>query len=129
MKKFVITILLFLYLIPTFGINVTVHYCGGNISSIAFGAVNKDKCACGSNKMKKNCCEDKTFSFEVDDDQTRTQESVLTFTYSLVFDITLPQSFEFSYTSFPVLASSDYFHHPSNYVKPPLYILNQVFRI
>jgi len=121
--------LLLLYLIPTFGINVTVHYCGGEISTISFGTVTKDKCACGSKKMKKNCCEDKNFSFEVDDNQAKTQESVLTFTNPLNFNIALPQSFEFSYTFFPVLVSTDYFHHPPNYVKQPLYILNQVFRI
>ena len=129
MKKFVVAILLLLYLIPTFGINVTVHYCGGEISTISFGTVTKDKCACGSKKMKKNCCEDKNFSFEVDDNQAKTQESVLTFTTPLNFNIALPQSFEFSYTFFPVLVSTDYFHHPPNYVKQPLYILNQVFRI
>lgn len=129
MKSIFVTILLFLYLIPTFGINVTVHYCGGKISNIAFGTVTKDTCACGSKKMKKNCCEDKTFSFEVDDDQAKTQESILTFSKSLTFEAFLPQSFEYSYICFPLLISTDYFHHPPNYVKQQLYILNQVFRI
>ena len=129
MKNFLITILLLLYLIPTFGVNVNVHYCGGEFASLTFGTSEKNKCACGSKKMKKDCCEDKTFSYEVDDEQAKIQESVLTFTNAIKFDVTLPCSFEFCYSCFPSIATDYYFYHPPNFVKQPLYILNQVFRI
>lgn len=129
MKKFVVTILLLLYLIPTFGINVTVHYCGGEISSVSFGTVATDKCACGSKKMKKNCCQDKNFSFEVDDDQSKTQVVEITFLKYFDIQADLPKAFQFDYQYFPQIATEDYFHHPPNNVKPPLYILHQVFRI
>ena len=129
MKKFVVTILLLLYLIPTFGINVTVHYCGGVISSVSFGAVATDKCACGSKKMKKNCCQDKKFSFEGDDDQSKTQIVAITFFKFCDIQAVLPKTFQFDYQYFPLIAAENYFHHPPNSVKPPLYILHQVFRI
>jgi hypothetical protein len=129
MKKLVVTILLLLYLIPTFGVNVTVHYCGGKFSTLTFGTSAKNKCACGSKKMKKNCCEDKTLSYEVDDDQAKTQECLLNFSNSFNLDVALPLSFELCDVCFPTIVSEYYFHHPPNNVKLPLYILNQVFRI
>jgi hypothetical protein len=129
MRKFVVTLLLLLYMIPTFGVNVNVHYCGGELSSISIGAKSENPCTCGSKKMKKNCCEDKTFSYEVDDNQAKTQECLLTFSNSFNLDVALPSSFEICYVCFPTIVSEYYFHHPPNNVKPPLYILNQVFRI
>lgn len=129
MKLFVITILLFLYLIPTYGINVTVHYCGGKFSSLNFDTSAKSKCICGSKKMKTNCCDDKTFSYEIDDEQAKTQEYLLTFSNSFNRDIDLRSSFELCYVGFPIIVSEYYFHHPPKNVKPPLYILNQAFRI
>jgi outer membrane protein W len=106
-----------------------VHYCGGELSSISIGAKSENPCTCGSKKMKKNCCEDKTFSYEVDDNQAKTQECLLTFSNSFNLDVALPSSFEICYVCFPTIVSEYYFHHPPNNVKPPLYILNQVFRI
>ena len=129
MKKIIVTIFLLLYLIPTFGVNVTVHYCGGEISSVSFGEAGIDKCACGSKKMKKNCCQDKKFSFEVDDDQSKTPEAAITFLKSFDIQTFLPKAFKFDYNYFPQITSGDYFHHPPNNVKTALYILHQVFRI
>jgi hypothetical protein len=129
MRKFVVTLLLLLYMIPTFGVNVTVHYCGGEFASLTFGTSEKNKCACGSKKMKKNCCEDKTFSYEVDDEQAKAQECLLAFSNSVNIDFALPSPIEFCYSYFPSIETEYYFHHPPNFVKQPLYILNQVFRI
>lgn len=129
MRKIAVILLLLLYLIPTFGINITVHYCGGEFSSLTFGTTAKNKCACGSKKMKKNCCEDKTFSYEVDNDQAKIQECLLNFSNSFNLDLALSASFELCYVCFPSIVTEYYFYHPPNKVKPPLYILNQVFRI
>lgn len=129
MKKFVVTLLLLLYLIPTFGVNVAVHYCGGEISSIFFGSTTADKCACGSKKMKKNCCRDKNFSFEVDDDQSKTQVVDISFLESFNIQAVLPKAFLFDSQYISLVTEEDYFYHPPNNVKQSLYILHQVFRI
>lgn len=128
-KKFVITLLLFLYLMPIFGINVTVHYCGGEISSIAFGKKDTDTCACENKKMKKNCCQDKKFSFQVDDDQIQTQQISSSAPKSRDFKAVMSTIIEFNYICFPIKFEEYYFHNPPNKVKPPIYILNQAFRI
>jgi hypothetical protein len=129
MRKIAVILLLHLSVIPTFGINITVHYCGGEFSSLTFGTTAKNKCACGSKKMKKNCCEDKTFSYEVDNDQAKTQECLLNFSNLFNLDLALSSSFEICYVCFPTIVSEYYFNHPPDKVKPSLYILNQVFRI
>ena len=116
-------------MIPTFGINVNVHYCGGEISSISFGTSDADKCACGIKKMKKNCCEDKNFSFQVNDDQIKTQGFTIISPNSFSVQVFSPKAFQFENNYFPLITSEDYFHHPPNKVKPPLFLLHQVFRI
>jgi hypothetical protein len=50
------------------GLAVSLHYCGGKVSSISIGAKSK-KCACGKKKMAKSCCKDKTATLSIDDDQ------------------------------------------------------------
>lgn len=129
MKKLVITLLVLLYVIPTFGINVTIHYCGGEISLISFGTATTDKCACGNKKMKKNCCQNKNYSFQIDDNQIKTPASEITFTSSLNLQIPLLHTFEFEYNHHFLVFNTNSFLHPPNKVKPPLYILHQVFRI
>ena len=129
MKKIIVTLLLILYLIPTSGINLSVHYCGGKISSIYFGTITTDKCACGSKKMKKNCCQDKNFSFQVDDEQIKATTSKLSFAKSFNLQIPFLHTFEFGYNPYFSITTTDYFHFHPNYIKQPLYILNQVFRI
>ncbi len=120
---------MFLYLIPVIGFSYTLHYCGGEVSSVLFYTSTSDKCICGSNKMKISCCEDKTVSIKIEDEQVNTQNNIITFPNLLDIDVDLPQSFNLEYYHFPVLILEDYFHHPPDILKQPLYILNQVFRI
>lgn len=129
MKKIVIFIYLLLYLVTVTGFSYTVHYCGGEVSSVLFHTPTSDKCICGSNKMKKNCCKDKTVSIKIEDGQVNTQNCLITFKNLLNLQIDLPQSFCFEYSHFPILVLEDYFHHPPDVEKHPLYILNKVFRI
>lgn len=61
--------LMLLYLVPTVGINCTVHYCGGEVASITVNNIGKsEKCPCGTKRISKKCCEDKDFSLEFGDE-------------------------------------------------------------
>lgn len=129
MKKIATTFLLLLYLIPIFGVNVTVHYCGGEISSIFLGETSDNKCACGVKKMKKNCCEDENFSYQVDDDHAKAQQFSISTPKTFDIQAIQPLSFQLANVFFPLITLDDYFHHPPDNKKQPLYILNQVFLI
>jgi hypothetical protein len=65
--------LLFVYLCFNTGLAVSLHYCGGKVSSISIGEKQK-KCACGKKKMAKSCCKDKTTTLAIDDDQRISQD-------------------------------------------------------
>lgn len=129
MRKIAVILLFILYLTPTFGVNITVHYCGGEFSSLTFGTTAKNKCACGSKKMKKNCCKDKIFSFQVHDDQLKTKVVNISIPKIFNFQVVLPKDFQFNYQYFPLFTQEGNFQHLPNNEKPPLYILNQVFLI
>ena len=129
MKSLFILFLLFLYAMPSLGINVTLHYCGGKYTSFSIAKSNDNLCACGSKKLKKKCCEDKTISFEVDDEQTNSQEISISISKLYSYPKVLTYSFEFLKNSKDAQEKEDYFYPPPNQRKQSLYILNQVFLI
>jgi hypothetical protein len=71
-KKGIALLVAFLMLVSNTGFAMTVHYCGGKISSISSGISNKETCempkaeaekACCTKKIEvshKKCCSDKT---------------------------------------------------------------------
>lgn len=114
---------------PAIGINISVHYCVGEIVSVSIGSSNTDKCVCGSKKMKKNCCQNKNFSFKLKDNQQKEPQFSLNTVKSFDFRPALLSTFAFHYQ--PTFVENVLYnsHHPPNNLKQPLYILNQVFRI
>ena len=70
MKKLLVVFLLCCYLIPCFGVSVSVHYCGGKVASISILPNSPPKCACGKRMMKRGCCKDKTVQFKATGEQT-----------------------------------------------------------
>ena len=121
--------MLLLYLIPTFGVNVTVHYCCGKIASVSFGSSTQKLCACGSKKMKKNCCQNKKLSFSVKNDQLKSQVVAFASPKSIgVHDVlSHPQPFENRIYS--LCLEEDFIHPPPDNLKQSLYILNKTIRI
>ncbi len=70
MKKLLLLTILFLYLVPSIGITVSAHFCGSNITWISVNFKHDDhKCACGSKKMKTDCCKDEVAFIKLDNEQ------------------------------------------------------------
>lgn len=129
MKKALAVILFFLYVIPSMGINISVHYCSGKFSSVSIGSNYVSKCGCGSKKMKKECCQDQQFSFNIKYEQYKPSEIDFDFFKSFT---SCPLAFIAYSCSFQPLVggnSSYNAYHPPTQLKQSLYILNQVFRI
>ena len=129
MRKLIIIIVLFIYVIPAVGIHVNLHYCGGKFSSISFDSEVAAKCSCGSKKMKKNCCEDKDIKIHVEDNQVTPPKIVVSFNYFSDFHSFTDYYIDNYFHDFPIIALESSVHHPPNKVKQPLYIFNQVFLI
>ncbi len=120
---------MFLYLIPAIGVNITQHYCGGNLAFVSHKFSEEKTCKCGTKTMKKGCCEEKQQSFKIDDTQLKAQPIVSDFSEILPEKYTATPSFQIP-IGFIVTSEVSYaIYHPPNIYKRPIYILNRVLRI
>jgi hypothetical protein len=130
MKRIVSIIILVLYIIPVIGINLSLHYCGGKITSVSFNAKNKGSCSCKSQVMKKGCCQNKEISIKQTSDQDKAPECYLSQVNLIHFLDYLSSAFSFLYFQPSFISNQLYCsHHPPDNVKHTLYIINQNFRI
>jgi hypothetical protein len=129
MRVFFTLLLLFMYAIASIGVNVTLHYCGGKYTSFSVGKSDTISCVCGNKIVKKNCCEDKTISFEIDDDQTNAEELSVSISKLYSYPKALSHVFSFLKNNKEIQEKENYFYPPPNRIKQSLYILNQVFLI
>ena len=118
-----------LYIVPAIGVNVSAHFCGSELMAVSHKMSAMEKCFCGSQKMKKGCCEDKEQTFKMDDSQQKAELFSQSFAnpFYLLPAVTeifpIPGIFETAFqketTLFP----------PPPLFKRPIYLLNRVFRI
>ena len=121
MKKFITTLVLLLYLIPTMGITLSARVCNktGMVSS----------CFCTSNKLVKGCCSSKKVTVKYKDSQQKAELNSEKFNNPISFDFTLPSTVYFS-KLFPAVAKINYpLPRPPNFYKQSIYLLNGVLRI
>lgn len=129
MKRFFVITLMFLYMIPAIGVNVSMHYCGGELSSVSHRLSEKKKCECSPNKMKKGCCEDKQQTFKIDDSQQKAELFSQKFNNTLIFQVEKPFVFQTPIV-YKNIERVDYaLFHPPNLHRESIYLLNSVFRI
>ena len=131
MKKIAIILLMILYLIPTIGITVSSHHCGGKITSVSLKLLDfGHKCPCGKRPMKKNCCKDEAKTFKLKAEQQKAHQLAFKVFKTFTIQPALAESFTFCYQQPLVLKEfSTAYHPPPDDVKHPLYIHHCVFRI
>lgn len=120
---------MFFYLIPAIGVNVSAHYCGGELASVTHKFSEKKTCSCSPKKMKKGCCEDKQQTFKMDNSQQKTELLSQKFINTFQFQLTVPTTLQIPVV-FESIARVNYtLFHPPNLFKRPIYLLNSVLRI
>ena len=76
MKKFIITILAFLYISSTTGATVHFHYCMGELVQLGLWHSESNKCGeCGmekNNAKPNSCCKDEHKQIKIEKDQKAT---------------------------------------------------------
>lgn len=117
-------------MVPAIGIHGRVHYCGGQIASVSINGIgSSEKCLCGSKSMAKGCCNDEDFSYQLEEDQYTVSQLSNCKEKSIDFTHGNPSLFIGIYNT-PIIENElNYFHHPPDIVKTPLFILHQVFII
>ena len=128
MKKVSALLLVFLFLITNSGMAVTMHWCGGKLSSIHFFS-EKHSCPCGKKAMKSGCCKDKTTTFQLNDEQQKTQECSINHSKVKGFQLVLADTFPFFYQISFIAVDFYNSKHPPGEVKHPLYLQHRTFRI
>jgi hypothetical protein len=127
MKRIALILFVFIYLLPSVGFSINVHWCGNKVNSISIGHLKADVCPCGK-KMKRNCCKD--FHTFVKLNGSHKASSTLSVNAS---NLTLASSAGiFEVIPFNNPASSSF--HYANYrppisCGPPLYVSCRTFRI
>ena len=129
MKKMFIIILILVYSFPTIGFSCTIHYCGGQFSSMSLGFSNTKSCGCDPKFEKKGCCDNKTITFKNDSKHQKTEQFKVAKTELVVEQINFNSVLD-SVIRFP--NETDYsncFRAPPPLPKNTLFILFNVFRI
>lgn len=131
MKRFIVIVFLFIYIVPAIGCNINVHYCGGEVASISINPViDSETCVCGSKKMDKDCCKDKQMSFKLKAEHQKYSQTAFDLFHS--FDAALETSipeYRFDFYALDAQINWYHYHHPPDSVRQALHILHQVFII
>ena len=123
MKKFITTLILLLYLIPTMGITLSERVCSET------GMMNSSSCLCTSHKLIKGCCSNKKITFKYKDSQQKSELTSEKFNNPISFEFTLPSTVYFS-KLLPAVGKINYpLPRPPNFYKQSIYLLNGVLRI
>lgn len=130
MKIIFSIVLILLYLIPAIGVNGTVHYCGGEITSVTINGIGSDeKCPCGEKRKSSKCCNDENFSFQLEDNQYKSSQFYTKVEKEIDNNEVINSNIVYHY-NFDFIDNKHFFDHPPpDRNKTALYILNQVFII
>lgn len=126
MKRPVVAILAFLYIVIASGITVNIHYCMGDFASVEYGIPANDACSVCGMKEKKGCCHTEYKLVKIQDAH---QLATITVEFSK-----LPAT-PVQLTSLPPVAISQQKNIWLQYHSPPderlngIYLYNNVFRI
>ncbi len=129
MKRILYISLIIAYILPSIGVTISKHYCGGSVSSISFIGQAEDNCGCGNKKMKEDCCKDEITQFKIQDKQSQTnnpQVSLQQIGFRHVFVN------DFIRGLIVVNESNNSFFgrwRPPDIVESPLFLVNQSFLI
>lgn len=127
MKQITIVFLLLTYLLPSIGITIVKHYCGGELSSTQLLCFADHECGCGDKQMKADCCHDESTIIKIDDEQSQQVESSNEKQFNIQGEFF--QAFGYKYLCQNIDGEINYILHPPDDPKSRLYIFNKVFRI
>jgi hypothetical protein len=129
MKKSILVLLTFFYLITASGLNASLHYCGGKYKSVSFLKHGDEDACCGKKMKKHGCCKDKAIVVKIKDNHKYSSDLKLPESKNIqLFSVALPQStLNFSNIYFSEIISFN--HAPPNTYKTPLYLQHRVLII
>jgi len=130
MKKFIVSILAFLYLSTSVGATVHLHYCMDKLIGWNLEHSKSDRCnKCGMSKKQKgkNCCKDEYKQLKLQNDQkaTASYKAIQISSVAILTNFFRAHSVNLS----SLAEENPISHAPPQSESIPLYIRNKVFRI
>jgi hypothetical protein len=129
MKKALAILVLFSYMLCAFGVNISIHHCGGHFKYLTFKEKSTKKC-CKKKVMPPGCCKDNKVKFKKNGNDFPGKQLVLGFKTVLSAGLPpcydLPTNDVIAYTQVEERVRNN---SPPDRYSPPLYILYEVFRI
>jgi hypothetical protein len=127
-KKFLLSILTFLYMMVSSGIALEIHYCMGQKAGVDFYHSKDDKCSkCGMKEKKGGCCNDEHKFYKLSDSHKNIHNE-LAFSAG---ELLISNDHGLYNWQLPVLNphAFSHSHSPPDDTGPSLCIRNCVFRI
>jgi len=126
MKKTLAILLCFVYLLPASGLWLNLHFCGEALTSVSLFAEASD-CCCEQTKKEADCCRNKALSYEV-------KEYVSDAAKAGAFKLSADGAVcTLQHPGYSITRTTCFTPAAQTYIqarpKPPLYLLNSVFRI
>ncbi len=118
-----------LYMVSAIGISYSMHYCSGKFKEVCFTADTEKNC-CGDSE-KDGCCTDKVVSFKCKDSHTPAAYEEGTEVFYFVLPLVVRYGCP-SYTGNLLVRGTTIVSGlppPVHLSRPPVYLLNCVFRV
>ena len=128
MLKLKAILLLCIFLITNSGMAVTLHWCGGKLTSIEVCTLSSHHCPCGKKAMKADCCKEVTSTFQIKGDLEKTTQFLFQTNQSSQ-PVEIPALMVFIPALNVEKKVSDVYHPPPFKPKAPLFILDRVILI
>lgn len=130
MKRITVILLMLLYLVPSIGLTVSAHHCGGKIASYSLRLLDLgEKCPCGKKPMKKDCCKEEAKIFKLKSEQQKSHQLLVKVFTSPPVQPIVSTIIAFGYTNpsptFGLVSNLP----PPDDLKHPLYLRHRDFRI
>lgn len=129
MKKAIVILLLFFYLIPAIGVSISVHYCCGKLASVSLTYDQVGNCACGKKALKRKCCKTKNTIVKLKDVQKNSSQIILKSFKELKGQPALCSKQLLAYQNPTLFLADNVYPPPLSQTGKPLYLRLRVFRI
>ncbi len=129
MKKIIILLIAFCYLLAAMGATVNFHYCGGHLKKISLFNTCDEKACCGNKMKSKNCCKNKSTFVKLKDKYKSTEGLQLPIIhFKITASFLIPNPLHLQPALSFRLITPDY-HAPPYSIHTPIYLRHRILLI
>jgi hypothetical protein len=128
MKRLFAIFFCFVYLVPTLGISLNLHYCGETLTAISLFNIGDKNCCCGEEEESDDCCKDKSVNCQVKEGQN-TAVKITPLQVQVIPAVNACTEIFRRRGDYALLIEFAYIREQRAVPDDPVYILNRILRI